>query len=54
MAKWVGSATVTVVDTANDSIAGVANMIAKQYEPNAYQLSTYNAFTGVQQLLYCL
>lgn len=46
MAKWVGSATVTVVDTANDSIAGVANMIAKQYEPNAYQLSTYNAFTG--------
>jgi len=43
--KWVGSATVTVTDTANDSVAGVANTI-NYANGAAYQLATYNAFTG--------
>jgi hypothetical protein len=43
--KWVGSATVSVTDTANDSIAGVATTVNQRY-PNAYQLLTYNGFTG--------
>lgn len=42
--KWVGSATVSVVDTANDSIAGVATTVNQRY-PSAYQLYTYNAFS---------
>jgi len=43
--KWVGSATVSVVDGANDSIAGVATTVNQRY-PSAYQLYTYNAFTN--------
>lgn len=43
--KWVGSASVTVTDTANDSIAGVANTV-NYANGAAYQLATYNAFTG--------
>jgi hypothetical protein len=44
IAKWVGSATVSVADPANDSIAGVATTVNQRY-PSAYQLYTYNAFT---------
>ncbi len=43
--KWVGAATVAVTDTANDSVAGVANTI-NYSNGSAYQLATYNAFTG--------
>ncbi len=43
--KWVGSATVAVTDTANDSVAGVANTV-NYANGAAYQLGTYNAFTG--------
>lgn len=43
--KWVGSATVSVTDTANDSIAGVATTVNERYSA-AYQLATYNAFTA--------
>jgi hypothetical protein len=43
-AKWVGSATVSVTDTANDVIVGVATTVNQKYS-TAYQLSTYNAFT---------
>jgi hypothetical protein len=43
-AKWVGSATVSVTDTANDAIVGVATTVNQKYSA-AYQLSTYNAFT---------
>ena len=43
--KWVGSATVSVTDTANDRIVGVANTVNVKY-PDAYQLFTYNAFAG--------
>jgi hypothetical protein len=43
--KWVGSATVAVTDTANDSVAGVANTV-NYSRGTAYQLGTYNAFTG--------
>jgi len=42
--KWVGSATVSVADPANDSIAGVATTVNQRYA-SAYQLYTYNAFT---------
>lgn len=42
--RWVGSATVSVSDPANDSIAGVATTVNQRY-PTAYQLYTYNAFT---------
>jgi len=41
--KWVGSATVSVDDPDNDSIAGVATTVNQRY-PSAYQLYTYNAF----------
>lgn len=44
IARWVGSATVSVTDLANDSIAGVATTVNQRY-PSAYQLYTYNAFT---------
>ena len=43
--KWVGGATVTVTDTANDSVAGVANTVSVKF-PTAYALGTYNAFTA--------
>ena len=43
--KWVGSATVTVTDTANDLIVGVGNTVNTKY-PDAVGLYTYNAFTG--------
>jgi len=43
--KWVGSATVSVTDTANDSIAGVASTVNERHSA-AYQLATYNAFTA--------
>ena len=42
--KWVGSATVSVSDTANDAIVGVATTVNRRF-PDAYQLYTYNAFT---------
>jgi hypothetical protein len=42
--KWVGSATVSVADPVNDSIAGIATTVNQKY-PSAYQLYTYNAFT---------
>jgi hypothetical protein len=45
VSKWVGSATVSVTDTANDRIVGIANTLNIKY-PDAYQLNTYNAFTG--------
>ncbi len=45
VAKWVGSVTVAVSDTANDSIAGVATTVGTRYS-DAYQLYTYNAFSG--------
>jgi len=44
ISKWVGSVTVSVVDTANDSIAGVANTVSEKF--SFFQLATYNAFTG--------
>ena len=43
--KWVGSATVSVTDTANDRIVGVANTVNVKYA-DAYELFTYNAFAG--------
>lgn len=43
--KWVGSATVSVLDTANDRIAGVATTVNVK-NASAYQLYTYNAFTS--------
>ncbi len=43
--KWVGSATVSVADPANDSIAGVATTVNQRYS-TAYQLYTYNAFSS--------
>lgn len=43
--KWVGSATVSVADPANDSIAGVATTVNYRYS-SAYQLYTYNAFSS--------
>jgi len=43
--KWVGGATVSVTDTVNDSIAGVANTVSVKYT-TAYALGTYNAFTS--------
>jgi len=42
--KWVGSATVSVSDTANDAIVGVATTVNRRFS-DAYQLYTYNAFT---------
>ena len=45
VAKWVGSATVSVTDTVNDRIVGVANTVNVK-TADAYQLYTYNAFTG--------
>jgi hypothetical protein len=42
--KWVGSASVTVGDTA-DSIAGVASTVNQKFS-DAYQLATYNAFNS--------
>jgi hypothetical protein len=45
ISKWVGSATVTVDDTVNDSIAGVATTVNTK-NADAYQLLTYNGFTS--------
>jgi hypothetical protein len=45
ISKWVGSATVTVSDTTNDSIAGVATTVNTK-NADAYQLLTYNGFTS--------
>jgi len=41
--RWVGSATVSVTDTVNDSIAGVGVTVNVKF-PDAFQLATYNAF----------
>lgn len=43
--KWIGGATVSVTDTVNDTIAGVATTVSTKYS-DAYQLGTYNAFTS--------
>jgi len=43
--KWVGSATVAVTDTANDSVGGVANTVNTKFV-GAYQLATYNALAA--------
>ena len=45
VSKWIGSATVSVTDTANDLIVGVANTVGSK-NADAYVLFTYNAFTG--------
>lgn len=45
VSKWVGSATVSVTDTANDAIAGVATTVNTKVS-SAYQLLTYNGFTA--------
>jgi hypothetical protein len=45
VSKWIGSATVSVTDTANDLIVGIANTVGSK-NADAYVLYTYNAFTG--------
>jgi hypothetical protein len=43
--KWVGSAKVSVTDTANDTIAGVGTTVNTK-DPTAYLIGSYNAFSG--------
>lgn len=44
ISRWIGAVTVSVTDTANDSIAGVSNTVNTN-SAAAYQVATYNGFT---------